>query len=124
MNKYFDKERIKGVFDNLRNVSLAALLLVIGVRIMELKPDHWFQIYYFGFIGLLLAISSIGLFFLNAKHAIEVLSPDNLSESSIFKRLLVGLVFVVYLLSVAPVYSYIVVDQAQNSVVLDKTDES
>ncbi len=47
MMNYFSQKRIKEIFDNLRNIGLAALLLVIGVKIIEMKSDHWFQEYYF-----------------------------------------------------------------------------
>jgi len=115
MDKYFTKNRIKEIFDNLRNLGLSALLLAVGLENFEIKPDDWFREWYFVFMGSLLSGISIFLLTLNAKHAVEVLSLNETMGWGSRKRLIISVVLSLYLLSLAPIYSYSVVNLVKSN---------
>lgn len=104
-----NEDKIKKIFDNLRNISLAALLLVVSVKVWQLSPDHRVVFYYFKGIAILLGLASLSLFLLNVKHAVLVYFPGSEESWNLKQRLLYGAVLCVYLLCAFPVFAYMVI---------------
>lgn len=97
-----EKDKIKDVFDNIRNFLICGSVLYAGIFILKLPTSNsinkWQNIIY----GIALIFSTIYLLLVNARHATHVIIGDTSKEKSLKKRVFISLFFTAYILLSIP----------------------
>ena len=104
------ENKIKLIFDNVRNFGIAALLAAVGIGIMQIEASELYRQIYFYIIGGVMILFSIFLFILNIDHAKLIVFPNEEDEKALSKKVvcLYAFLFALYLVCAVPLYSYLI----------------